>query len=134
MLTTSPDDSLPRAKVRRTLALFAASTIAALGLANLAHASEPFAPPSVSVKYDDLNPSSDAGSHQLYSRLRAAAHSVCDHLPSSQLANRQLRERCYEQSLSRAVDSLGLESVASLHRAATSARIADQSKSDSKTR
>lgn len=121
-------------KNSRTLAALAASTIATFALANVAHASDPFAPPSVEVKYDDLNASSDAGSHQLYSRLRAAAHSVCDHLPSSQFPNRLLRERCYEQSLTRAVDSLGLESVAALHRAAMSARVADQSKGDSKTR
>lgn len=117
-----------------TLTTLAASTLAAFALASVAHATEPFAPPSVSVKYDDLNPSSDAGSHQLYARLKAAARSVCDHLPSSQLANQRAREHCYDQSLTRAVDSLGLESVAALHRAAISSRVAEQPTGDSKTK
>jgi UrcA family protein len=123
------------AAVRRTAkrtAVLAFTAAAILGATANAHATEPYAPPQMEIRYSDLNLQTSEGAKRMYTRLRMAARTVCENVSTTRdIGAPSSRERCYQESLSRAVDALGAESVAALHRNATSSRVASQNtKSD----
>lgn len=59
--------------------------------------------PSVTVRYGDLDLSSDAGTRALYRRLAAAAKQVCPDRPVRELSTRQFVETCRRQAINDAV-------------------------------
>jgi UrcA family protein len=75
--------------------------------------------PVVTVRFDDLNLSTAAGTQVLYARLSAAARAVCstgaDWYPSVHWAQAQ----CYRSSLDHAVAILRLPGLTALHRKET---------------
>ena len=78
--------------LRRTPAVVAAATLAALtliGTASLAHAAAPSNTEQVVVRFDDLNLATPAGLQALYLRIQNAARSVCGsaELPGSRVAS-----------------------------------------------
>src|SRR5262249_28725659 len=75
----------------------------AWGLANASHASDSFDAPRVTVKFGDLNLSSPAGAATLYSRIRAAAKSVCDPQDIGSLYGRLRVSQCVHQAIADAV-------------------------------
>jgi UrcA family protein len=64
--------------------------------------------PSLTVKYNDLNLSSEDGSRALYGRLIVAARKVCPERADTLLALRQNRdsERCITATVQRAVKEI----------------------------
>ena len=72
-------------------------------------------PPSVKVRYGDLDLAREDGVQTLYSRLRAAARRVCDVGVYRQLVQQALSRRCMDQALGTAVATLGNAQLSALH-------------------
>ena len=72
-------------------------------------------PPTIIVRYDDLNLVNHAGQETLYQRLRTAANTVCVPTDQSQLARKMKGRQCYEQALSAAVVDVNDPGLSSLH-------------------
>jgi len=71
---------------------------------------------SVTVRYADLNLSSDAGIAVLYRRLQNASRQVCgDHTGKMPLAESRRIRQCFDEALTRAVAFTGNARLASLH-------------------
>jgi UrcA family protein len=81
---------------------------------------------STTVSYGDLDLSRDADAKVLYSRLRAAAKSVCGTVDARNLRMRQAAAECYRQSLANAVSDVGDQNVATLHASDPSIRVASR--------
>jgi UrcA family protein len=64
--------------------------------------------PSVTVRYTDLNLNTSNGVEALYSRLRAAARTVCDVREQRPLAEAVKANACYRQVLGAAMGSVKL--------------------------
>jgi len=73
--------------------------------------------PSVTVRYTDLNLNTSAGVETLYSRLRAAARTVCDVREQRPLAEAVKSNACYRQVLDAAVGSAKLLTLNARQRA-----------------
>src|ERR1700742_4800332 len=94
---------------RQTLVLAAA--VAAAAVASMASAATPAAKveyssdrvPSIVVRYDDLNLSTEQGSRQLYTRIKSAAQKVCPVALSRNLSSISSSERCQSEAIDRAV-------------------------------
>jgi UrcA family protein len=72
--------------------------------------------PSITVRYSDLDVTSDEGARALYQRILEAAQRVCD--PHSSDVMTLLGEHyCRQQAIERAVRSVGSPRLAALHRA-----------------
>lgn len=72
----------------------------------------------VKVAYDDLNLARPADAVRLYERLKAAAREACDSQAELRdLKLQLLQQRCYDQSLQRAVQGIGHVSVTAIHAA-----------------
>jgi UrcA family protein len=82
------------------LALAIIASTAALALPTLAQASEP---PSLTVKFGDLNIANDAGAEQLYRRINHAALEVCEPLDGRQIGDGIRFKACVKESIARAV-------------------------------
>ena len=74
---------------------------------------------SVTVRYDDLNLESKAGSQTLYGRLETASRTVCSPEESRNLAMRREWSTCYANALDDAVAETGIGSVLALHQSRT---------------
>jgi UrcA family protein len=99
---------------RRSLAVAAAS--AALTVATTSFAAQPSSdPPSVSVRYDDLNLSTAAGVNALYQRISTAARAVCPDVHSRDLGVAAAGERCKASAVAHAVSDLHNPQLALLH-------------------
>ena len=74
------------------------------------------APPSVHVRFADLNLTTDEGVQQLYSRLRAAAEQVCGDTSGrgDLLMWREIR-KCQSRALDQAVATIHSEKLAARH-------------------
>src|SRR4029077_5731966 len=75
---------------------------------------------SLTVRFDDLNTSTQAGVSALYARVRTAASAVCrsgggDWYPGMRWES----ESCYRATLDRAVARLNIATLTSLHMAST---------------
>jgi UrcA family protein len=92
------------------LAVFAASAVTA---AVAAPAND--AGPTVRVRYDDLNLSSDQGTHTLYRRIVKAAQQVCPDTNSRDLDVRAAGERCQAVAIAQAVSDVKSPQLAMLH-------------------
>jgi UrcA family protein len=82
---------------------------------NPAYAGPQDDPPTVIVRYDDLNLVNHAGQETLYQRLRTAANTVCVPIDQSQLARKMKGRQCYEQALSAAVIDVNDPGLSALH-------------------
>ena len=74
-------------------------------------------PPTVTVRYDDLNLASDAGTKALLRRLSTAAERVCAVGQSRELRRESYAEQCAAEALSRAVVAVHNERLSALYRA-----------------
>jgi len=98
------------------VALIAACGI--VGLANVAHAEEMTR--SVTVKFGDLNLSSDQGIAKLYSRLRIASGEVCGPEPEFYyFSDHGDWAACRQTALTRAVGKIGHPALIALHQQKT---------------
>lgn len=102
--------------------------IAALTLGVSAHAGEVTTVADAQqtvIGYSDLDLSRDADVRTLYSRLQRASRMVCDqHRDIRDLRARRLQEACYQDTLARAVDSVGDASVQAMYAKDSRIRVA----------
>lgn len=102
--------------------LASALVITAGMLAGFATNAEAAAPASVetrsiTVSYADLDLNREAGVRTLYKRLRLAAKQACGSVDTRDLAARAAWYECRDAALATAVERLGNERIAALHRA-----------------
>ena len=97
-------------------ALVLAAGLIAAGTASAGAAADV---PSATVRYADLNLSTDAGAHTLYRRIAAAAREVCPDGDSRDLSRAAHARACQQEAIERAVRSVGSEHLAAAHAAAT---------------
>lgn len=101
-------------RFRRSLAV--AGAFAALTVATTAFAAAPSVDgPSVSVRFDDLNLTTNAGVTALYHRISAAARQVCPDVFSRDLAVVAAGERCQASAVTRAVREINNPQLAFVH-------------------
>jgi UrcA family protein len=98
----------------RTLAF--AGAFAALAVSTTSFAAAPGNdPPSVAVRYDDLNLSTTDGVNALYRRITVAARQVCPDPYSHDLAVVAASERCQATAIAKAVGEVNNPQLAALH-------------------
>lgn len=79
-------------------------------------------PNAVKIDYSDLDLTQPEGVQALYRRVASAARQVC-HEPSPREITRYARfEECFNETVTRAVDSVGVPQLTALHRERTSYR------------
>jgi UrcA family protein len=100
--------------IRFTKLLPLAAALAFSGLA-AAHTGNQV-PPSVVVRYGDLNLANSAGVIKLHARLKGAAKQVCSAIESSTLGLRERYDSCVSDALARGVRDVGNENLTTFHR------------------
>jgi UrcA family protein len=105
--------------LRRSFAV--ASAFAALAVTTASFAA-PLgdAPPSVTVRYDDLNLATTAGVDTLYRRISVAAREVCPDTHSRDLAIVAASQRCRADAVAQAVEAVNNPRLAVVHAARVS--------------
>jgi UrcA family protein len=90
------------------------TALAACLIAGTAHAASPAAAPTVTVRYGDLNLSSEQGANALYARVAYAARQVCGRsgLDARDLAAFAAERACESQAISQAVHDVHAPLVA----------------------
>jgi UrcA family protein len=89
---------------------------AAFAVTTTAIAASPTDPaPTVRVRYDDLNLSSEQGAHALYRRIVKAAQEVCPDASSRELNVRAAGERCEAAAVAKAVSDVNSPQLAMLY-------------------
>jgi UrcA family protein len=73
-------------------------------------------PPQRTVSYSDLNLSHKAGAATLYSRIKSAAHAVCEPQLDRELVMRTNYQRCVDEAIGRAVADVNAPVLAALYR------------------
>ena len=96
------------------LALAITASTAALAFPALTQASEP---PSLTVKFGDLNLANDAGAEHLYRRINHAALEVCEPLDGHQLEQGIRFRACVKESIARAVSSVNQAKLSAIFEA-----------------
>ena len=77
------------------------------------------------IKYSDLDLSRDSDVRELYARLRRASDEVCSQFRDSlELRNKRLYKSCFQDALTRAVDSVDHAAVPAMLAGARSIHIA----------
>lgn len=79
---------------------------------------------SVTVAFGDLDMRRAAGANTLYSRLRAAARTVCSPMASRDLMERRDWSHCYSEALDHAVSATGSDELSTLHLTRTGRNVA----------
>jgi UrcA family protein len=101
---------------RRSLAL--AGAFAALTVTATSFAAPPSGnPPSVTVRYSDLDLSTAAGATVLYHRISAAARQVCPDSYTRDLGMLAASQRCQADAIAQAVRELNNPQLAVVHAA-----------------
>jgi len=95
--------------------LLAVTALMLAVMVNEAQAARPTDPPSVRVRYGDLDLTRDDGVQVLYARLRAAARQVCPDYGARSLRQRAIVQACFETSLANAVAAVRNDRLAALH-------------------
>jgi UrcA family protein len=104
---------------RRSLAV--AGAFAALAVTTASFAAVPSdQPPSVTVRYDDLNLATDAGVNALYHRIASAAQAVCRDENTRDLSLLAAAKRCRADAIARAVRDVNNPQLALVHAARVS--------------
>jgi UrcA family protein len=97
------NESMRRTRARAVM--FVGCILAAA--ASLTQAATPASEvPSVTVKYADLNLSTDEGTNRLYSRITSAARAVCEREGSRDLATFAASRACESAAIARAVSEV----------------------------
>ena len=78
--------------------------------------------PSLTLHFNDLNPSTPRGSKALYERIRSAASSVCRTEAAWYPTQRASFLDCYRATVDRTVARLNLPAVTAVHLASTQAQ------------
>lgn len=120
-------------KTFRAARYVAACAVTVLSLGAAAHAGEMstdvVGPATMTVRYDDLNLSKQSDAQALYGRLRHASKKVCSrYLDLRNLPRMSVYNACYQDTLARAVDSVGHALVKAAYAADDKVRVADRSK------
>ena len=89
---------------------------AALALSSLASAETIVDPPSLVVKYEDLNLDTRSGVSRLHARLRSAAKKVCSPLDGSVVAKQGMYDACVTEAVARSVAKVGNANLTQYHR------------------
>src|SRR5262252_6865332 len=89
---------------------------AALALGGFAQARDAQEPPSVIVKFGDLNLNTRAGVAKLHTRLRNAAEHVCSQLDTRVLGLRDQFDQCVSDAMGRAVNDVDNPNLSLYHR------------------
>src|SRR4051812_45250695 len=100
----------------KLLPVAAALAATGLGLSAPASASTRDTPPSVVVKYGDLDLGSKNGVAALHSRLNRAAKQVCSPLDSRVLGLREQFDQCVTDAVTDAVRTVGNPNLSLYHR------------------
>ena len=103
--------NLGKSIVTGTLVLF-------LALPAVATAGSKVSDTSIKVSFADLDISKQEGLQALYRRLQGAAEEACGPITYTEAGNlTQLshNKRCYQETLSRAVDKVGNDALQALH-------------------
>jgi len=118
-------------KTFRVARYVAACAFSALTFGAAAHAGDALGTAKVAkatVEYSDLDLSRQADAQTLYGRLQRASDRVCaQYKDYRDLTKMKLYDACYQDSLARAVDSVGSATVKSVYAADESVRIASRS-------
>jgi UrcA family protein len=93
-------------KMSRIIATFAGCTALVAGAGFASAATPDTDVPSTTVRYSDLNLSTDSGVHRLYQRLTAAAARVCPDPSSRDLAAYSAAQACRTQAVERAARTI----------------------------
>lgn len=99
-------------RVARYVAAFGVAALACGATSARAEQATDAAPAKTVVGYSDLDLSNEADARALYVRLQRASEQVCG--PYKDLRNlrlKRLHDACYQDSLARAVDSIGHASM-----------------------
>ena len=73
--------------------------------------------PQISVQYDDLSLTTQAGVKRLYSRIKSAARQVCPAADSRDLRRRLQSIECQQAAIARAVSQVDSTMLAAIHAA-----------------
>lgn len=107
-------------------ALFTAVGVTAMSLLAIeSHAAE--SPRQITVNYEGIDLAKGANAVNLYSRLQAAARTVCSEPADGQLSQVQRYRACYANALSQAVAAVDHARVTALFNSDRSMRIAQRS-------
>lgn len=114
------------------VARYVACAFTALTLGAAAYAGEVstdvVGPAKTTVRYGDLNLSKQADAQTLYSRLQRASDRVCvQYKEPINLRKMKLYNDCYQDTLARAVDTVGHASVKAAFAADDKVRVASRS-------
>jgi UrcA family protein len=127
----SPGDSIMSSHQNFRIVRYVAVAMTALSFGAIAQADEAATattPASKVIRYSDLDLSKDADVRQLYSRLQRASSHVCvQYKDSRDLRVRRIYDACYQESLARAVDSVGHAAVKAVYAADERIRLAGRS-------
>ena len=112
-MTTSLD---PRASgARRAAVAMIVGCLLAAAASVTAATSAPDDVPSVTVRYADLDLTTEEGAQALYRRIRFAAQAVCPPADSLDLARLALTRSCQEQAIARAVQAVSSPRLAAVY-------------------
>lgn len=119
-------------KTLRVARYVACSAVAALTFGVAAHAGDSATTQSgvhqTVIRYSDLDLSRDADVRVLYSRLQNGANEVCgQYRDARDLRTKRQYSACYQDTLSRAVDSVGHAAVKAMYAADDRIRVAGRS-------
>ena len=101
-------------RLRTAMAFTVLAACTALGAVGSAHAATAGSP-AITVRYSDLNLSTEQGSLALYGRIVAAAREVCIVEGISDLTAVVAAKRCREQAIARAVRDVDSPMLAAVY-------------------
>ena len=105
-------DSLRRTRARAVMLVGCVLAAAA----SLTQAAAPAGDvPSITVKFADLNLSTEEGTNRLYSRITTAARAVCERGDSRDLATFAARRACESAAIARAVSDVHSPRLAAVY-------------------
>ena len=106
------------ARLRSATAFAVLAACVAVGAAGSAHAATAAdAPPSLKVRYSDLNLATQAGSQELFSRIEHAAHAVCAPADIRDLQAVAAASACRAQAIEKAVRDVNSPQLAAVYAA-----------------
>ena len=102
-------------RLRTALACTVLTACTAIGAIGSAHAADAAGVPALTVRYSDLNLSTEQGSLALYGRIVAAAHQVCTIVDIRDLRATAAVGACRDQAVARAVRDVNSPMLAAVH-------------------
>ena len=108
-------ESMRPARIRASLLVVCALAIGS----SMANAAPALDVPSATVKYSDLNLTTDNGAHQLYKRISAAARVVCPDADLRDLSAFASSKTCQSEAIARAVRDVRSPRLAAVYGART---------------